>query len=124
MFDIQKLKSNSYYIIPFIIQNVDLLYKDALNCVSIKRVGFNTYLELRYKYTDEKEISSIRSMLDTEKYLYTSYEDTICNDLFVVAKFLIPKPKDSLFRSVNKLGREFLSSSDLKHVYKYWKDTL
>ena len=124
MFDINKFESNSYYVIPFIIQNVDLLYFDTLYCVNIRKVGFNSYLEVKYHFTDKLQTSLISRMLSKEKNIYTTYEDVINDEVLFVARFKIPESKSTLYDTLSKIGEDYLSVKDLKKVYKYWKKVL
>ena len=124
MFDINKFKSNSYYIIPNIVQNVDLFYKNTLKEVELKKIGLNTYLDVVYNNSDKKETSSIINMLYFEKNLYNTYEDVYNNDIVFVVRFLVPKSYDTFCNIISKSGESFLSVKDLKNTFKYWKWSL
>lgn len=110
-------KNNTKYIIPFILDNNKLVKTKYLIFCDIEKVGFHTYLILKYKVDSIKAFDYIVYNLEKEKHIY--YLDKYsCST--ITAKLLIPKTLEFTVSSIKYLGHKILSEKDLDLHNKFW----
>lgn len=110
-------KNNTKYIIPFILDNNKLAKTKYLIFCDIEKVGFHTYLILKYKVNSGNAFDFIVYNLEKEKYIY--HLDNY-SGYTITAKLLIPKTLEFTVFSIKYLGHKVLSEKDLDLYNNFW----
>ena len=123
-FDINKYKSNTVFIIPYIVQNRDLLTNIYIKKTDIQHVGLDNKLIVEYQFNSIKQYKYYNYILNNEENIFNvtinKTDDT--KHLSITAKFYIPKYSTFTTTMLYKCGSSALVDADIKKCAIFWGD--
>lgn len=120
MFNKEKFKNNSIFIIPYIITNKELLTTNALYSSEIVTVGEKKYIRLLYNPTSVAQRYWIYKQSEYEYYFDSNVDVEADNKVLLEVLYEIPKAKKAEMSCIEQGGFDILTKQNVVDNAIYW----
>lgn len=120
--DIEKYKSNSIFILPFVVKNRNLSTDKSLIKCDLQKIGFYWFLTVDYCVNNIKQINGLKRQIDDECCLYNTHIDCCDSKIILRAVYTLPKSMEMFADIVSKMGYESLTKTHVAENAIYWKE--
>ena len=120
MFNKEKFKNNSIFIIPYIITNKELLTTNALYSSEIVTVGEKKYIRLLYNPISVAQRYWIYKQSEYEYYFDSKVDVEANNKVLLEVLYEIPKAKKAEMSCIEQGGFDILTKQNVVDNAIYW----
>lgn len=120
MFNKEKFKNNSIYIIPYIVTNRDLLITSALCLSEIVTVGERKYLRLLYNPSSIAQRFWLYKQSEYEYYFDSKIDVEVDKKVLLEVLYAIPNAKKAEVSCIEQGGFDILTKQNVVDNAIYW----
>lgn len=120
MFNKEKFKNNSIFVVPYIITNRELLTTNALYSSEIVTVGEKKYIRLLYNPISVAQRYWIYKQSESEYYFDSKVDVESNSKVFLEVLYEIPKAKKAEVSCIEQGGFDILTKQNVVDNAIYW----
>lgn len=120
MFNKEKFKNNSIFVVPYIITNRELLTTNALYSSEIVTVGEKKYIRLLYNPISVAQRYWICKQSESEYYFDSKVDVESNSKVLLEVLYEIPKAKKAEVSCIEQCGFDILTKQNVVDNAIYW----